>query len=244
MTLRTEQRTIARRVLREMARLWPQLDPERIDETWPPLVALIERVVASEHSVASQVGIAEYLALRGAEGVTSVFLPSPAALALEAVRTSLTVTGPVAMKLAIRRGLPRPQASKLALVQLQGAAARHVLNGVRDTTLAAVAADPEVLGWARIARPGGCAFCVMLSTRGGVYRSKETALTSKSGTAYHDHCGCVTQPIFSETWSPPSYMRRFEELYESSTRDSYGKDKQRAFAVALAQSREKQQMAA
>lgn len=49
-------------------------------------------------------------------------------------------------------------------------------------------------GWARV--PTGaetCAFCLMLSSRGGVYRSQQVASTGFSGKKYHGHCDC--QPV-------------------------------------------------
>ena len=46
-------------------------------------------------------------------------------------------------------------------------------------------------GWARV--PSGattCAFCLMLSSRGAVYRSDAVAKFGFSGKRYHGHCDC------------------------------------------------------
>lgn len=237
MALATEQRTLADRLIRLIAQLWPMLDLDRLDETWPALMSLVEGHVQREHEMAARVAVAEYLAARAAAGVAGVFIPPIVALPLDKLRTSLTVTGPIAYKVARRRGFTPAKASKLALVQLQGAAARHALAGARNTTLQAVAADSEARGWARVPRPNACAFCLMLATRGGAYRSKSTALSSKSGSSYHDHCGCTAQPIFTDVWTPPKHVREAEELYAASTAGTSGKATLRAFEQALREQR-------
>lgn len=237
MALATAQREIVRRLITIITTLWPTLDLERLDETWPALLSLLEFHISTEHQMAARVAIEHYLADRAVASVSSVFVPQASELNIEALRTSLTVTGPVAYKLARRRGLTQPAASKLALVSLQGAAARHTLSGARDTTLAAVAEDPEARGWARVPRANACAFCLMLATREGAYRTKESATTSKDGKRYHDACGCVATAIFSDVWTPPRHVQRASELYAASTADVSGKAKLHAFDKALRQQR-------
>lgn len=238
MTLRAEQVTISQRLLKRIREIWPLFDPERIDETWPLVLGPVGEAVAEEHTAASDVAISEYLAARAVAGVAGIFVPRPAALAVAAVRTSLTVTGPVAMKIALRAGATPRRASKLALVQFQGAATRHALAGVRQTTLQAVSEDAEVRGWARLPKADACPFCLLLATRGGVYKSKATALTEQSGQSYHDHCGCVAQPIFTENWNAPAHVRRAEELYVQSTAGLTGKEARDAFAAAVTADRQ------
>lgn len=237
MSLATEHRTLVDRLIRLIAQLWPMLDLERLDETWPSLMSLIEGHVAREHEMAARVAIEHYLADRAVAGVTSVFVPQAAELNRDALLNSLAVTGPIAYKIARRRGFTEAKASKLALVQLQGAASRHALAGSRDTTLRAVAEDPESRGWARVPRRNACAFCLMLATRGGAYRSKDTALTSKSGGSYHDHCGCVAVAIFDDAWTAPKHVRDAEELYVTSTARTSGRESIRAFERALREQR-------
>lgn len=237
MALATEQRSLADRLIKLIASLWPMLDLERLDETWPALMSMIEGQVAREHELAARIAVAEYLAARTAAGISTMFIAPVAALGVEALRTSLTVTGPIGYKIARRRGFTPSKASRLALTQLQGAASRHALAGARDTTLQAIAADPEASGWARIPRANACAFCLLLATRGGAYRSKSSALSSKSGSSYHDHCGCVVQPLFSGTWTPPAHVQAAEELYAASTARVTGKEKVRAFERAVREQR-------
>lgn len=108
---------------------------------------------------------------------------------------------------------------------LAGGTQRMVANGARDTIMQSAIADPVRVGYARIPRPGCCAFCGMLASRGAVYSSREAAggvvgrgvdpseTAGKVGgqgagrkargsrvlgaSKFHDHCHCVTAPVFS-----------------------------------------------
>lgn len=62
-----------------------------------------------------------------------------------------------------------------ALDRLAGATQRAVFDGARETTMLNVDLVPGTR-WAREARPGACAFCRMLATRGAVYRTEADAL--------------------------------------------------------------------
>ncbi|WP_159844897.1 VG15 protein [Nocardia sp. CY41] len=62
-----------------------------------------------------------------------------------------------------------------ALSRLGGAAQRSIWNANRDTIIGNSDREPGAT-WARVARPGACAFCAMLATRGAVYTSREAAL--------------------------------------------------------------------
>lgn len=76
---------------------------------------------------------------------------------------------------------------------------RHILNGHRETMwLSAMAAGN---GYARKPEPGACSFCLMLASRGAVYRSKEHAArvgapgvvlrgNASAGDRFHDNCRC------------------------------------------------------
>ena len=44
--------------------------------------------------------------------------------------------------------------------------------------------------WRRVPEFGACPWCLMLATRGAVYRSQTTAKTARGKSAYHRHCKC------------------------------------------------------
>lgn len=75
------------------------------------------------------------------------------------------------------------------LAPLMGAVRRLVLDPARQTIVDSSDADPKSVGWQRNVRPTGCDFCVMLSGRGGIYRSEKSATF-----ASHDHCTCTASP--------------------------------------------------
>lgn len=249
-TLAKQQQGIVQDLLRLLVALFPSLEPERITDTWPGLLMALVNEVDAAHTAAGQAAVGVYMDARKAAGTnTPPFRPALAQLdedGLKRLRASLTITGPVALMRALRRGETPGMARKLALVQLQGTATRYALAGARDTTVNAVAADPVALGWARVPRPDACPFCLMLGTRavGGeddrtLYHSKESAGRtggrSKRGAdqAYHDHCRCEVVGVFTPDWSPPDHVLAAEELWKTSTAGKSGAKARKAFADAV-----------
>jgi hypothetical protein len=96
-----------------------------------------------------------------------------------------------------------------ALSDATAAVQRMIALGDRNTIALNVRRDPARARWARYASATACAFCAMLATRGGVYRSEDTA-----GAAYHKSCACVAVPI----WTPADYD---EAPYVADWRESY-----------------------
>lgn len=83
-----------------------------------------------------------------------------------------------------------------------------IMGTIANTTLLNVEDDPQGVGWQRIARATGCDFCIMLTGRGGVYRTEKSA-----SFAAHEHCSCTAVP----SWDPtaPEVPAR---CYEASKR--------------------------
>lgn len=78
---------------------------------------------------------------------------------------------------------------------------RLVLQPYRDTLQESAWASGAA--WARV--PSGaqpCAFCLMLASRGAVYRSAETA---GDGSEYHGDCRCVPELVRDESDYPAGY---------------------------------------
>ena len=69
-------------------------------------------------------------------------------------------------------------------------------------------------GWARVpSSREPCAFCLMLASRGGVYRSEKVAKTGFSGKKYHGDCHCV--PVLVR--GPEDYPKGYDPdaLYDA-----------------------------
>ncbi|WP_280429725.1 hypothetical protein [Nocardia brasiliensis] len=75
-------------------------------------------------------------------------------------------------------------------------------------------------GWARmLTGRDNCAFCVVLSSRGAVYSSKEAAIEGANGDEYHVGCDCVAVAVFDrDTWPGWKDARRLDALYRQATK--------------------------
>jgi hypothetical protein len=62
---------------------------------------------------------------------------------------------------------------------------------MRGTILGNTHVDEDAIGWSRVARPGACKLCVMLSDKGAVF-SEATATF-----AAHTDCHCAARPEFA-----------------------------------------------
>ena len=67
-------------------------------------------------------------------------------------------------------------------------------------------------GWARVPVNDTCNFCIMLASRGGVYRTERLALLGFSGKTYHGDCDCVPVLVRDERDYPEGYFP--DDLYE------------------------------
>ena len=112
---------------------------------------------------------------------------------------------------------------------VQGVAERATLDVGRNTLLEAIHRDRHARGWARVVEPGACSFCIMLATRGAVYRQVSGNFRA------HNNCRCTLEPIFGP-WEPSAQMRQWQALYKSSTRGLSGAGARRAFRQAVGSS--------
>lgn len=78
-----------------------------------------------------------------------------------------------------------------ALRLLSRRVAGTVMGRSRNTVVLSAAAAGS--GWCRVPERGACWFCLMLASRGAVYRSRDTALGSRG--RYHAHCRCVAAEV-------------------------------------------------
>lgn len=87
------------------------------------------------------------------------------------------------------------------LPELIGSLGRAVRGGSRDTIFRSVRRAKTL--WARVPGVKACWFCLMLASRGAVYRSKDTALiASKTGGAFHDYCDCMVIESYTDADLP------------------------------------------
>ena len=89
------------------------------------------------------------------------------------------------------------------------------------------------VGWARV--PTGsetCSFCLMLASRGGVYRSKQIAKLGTNGKKYHGACDCTPVLVRDESDYPEGYdPGALFDVYDSAV--SAAGDKTRSNTKAI-----------
>lgn len=176
--------------IRSMQAVWPALDWNRLDETFPAWLAATRGLVERDHAKAAQMAGLYVEALRRAEKAAGTATVQLATLDPERLTTALRVTSLVALKRGAAAGMPASVAMPRAFVQASGSATRLILNGGRDTIRETVAADPEARGWQRVGSGRTCDFCSMLLGRGAVYTEATADFAS------HDHCACSAEPVY------------------------------------------------
>ncbi|MFD8789276.1 VG15 protein [Streptomyces vinaceus] len=96
---------------------------------------------------------------------------------------------------------------------LAGEAQSIVEDGGRDVIGEGVDNDPGALAYMRVTDGNACYFCVMLASRGAVYRSKSTAGHSQI-RKFHPNCGCSAVPIFSRKYDYPQETKDAVALWK------------------------------
>lgn len=138
------------------------------------------------------------------------------------------------------------------LARVQSGMQKALADEARSQMITAVDGDDEALGFARIARPDACAWCLSLafrsSTRGvevgrhyGVYKSRKSAGQLPNGAAdlnrFHTNCNCTVEPIFDAAFVPAPHILDAERLYNEATVDSKPRERLNDFRRALAAQR-------
>lgn len=114
---------------------------------------------------------------------------------------------------------------------------RHVKAGARRQAVGLSLVDAQAKGWARTS--GGtssCSFCLMLISRGPVYRSRETAEQRKDSKTFHNRCDCVAVPVFNKQTFPgrDEYLAA-SKLWAKSTKGKSGPAALAAFRLAISE---------
>lgn len=227
---RRQQQAVRAQTLRELAVLYPALDLDELDASWPVFAVAVGALVARQRRRSAGVASAYLRAMRlahGLDGAAGIRLAEP--VAADRLATSLHATSVGAAKRATAAGLQGVAVRETAFVQSSGAVARHVLDGGRETVMRSTAAMPDAKGWHRVASPSACTFCRTLAGRDELYRSE-----ASGDFGSHDHCGCDAEPVFwaAETGVSPEDYRRKVAPYVPSAREetpAFSRAAQRAY---------------
>jgi hypothetical protein len=195
---RASQVSLSQRVLRSLIPLWGLLDGGRLDVTFSGWALAVGQVIGQHRDTSTLLATGYLRAARHQAGIPGEpIIVKAGPVDPVQLATSLRVTGPVAVKRSMLAGKPLPAALDDAFVQSSGAATRHVLAAGRDTVTQSIQADAAIAGYERVTAPGTtCKFCVMLATRGPVYKSSQTA--GQGIDRYHDHCRCAIAAVYRQ----------------------------------------------
>lgn len=98
---------------------------------------------------------------------------------------------------------------------LMGSTQRLVWQPFRETVFTSASSDPVRTGVARVPTgPATCQFCVMLASRGAVYKSK---LTAGDESKFHDDCDCMPTVVRTRDDYPDDFdLGLYKSLYAES----------------------------
>lgn len=215
---RREQAALGGRIAASAAHIVAsRLDTSNPERGWVHLLAELLALLRGGRDVSEQLAMEFYRYLRELEDAEGdppdrPTVPFPAAQAAG----SLWYTGPRMAQAMLARGDDASLAQRVG-VMVGRSAMRQTLNGGREVLRQAVVEDPAAWGWARITDADPCKFCLMLATRGPVYKSAHTA--GDSTNRYHDGCACSVVAVFK---GPPERPKRSPQARHASRRGADG----------------------
>jgi hypothetical protein len=216
---RRRQVLISASLTRDLARLWWTLfRPANPGPSWQPVRTAAAALIRDRRRQSAGVAGRYYREARQLAGVGGdVRIAEPVALPEERLLANVDITGIGSYSKAVRAGAAPGKAVDAGAVNLSGTGSRLALEGGRSVIAATAEDDGEAIGWARVTDGDSCSWCLMLVSRGAVYRSAETAGRLKNDQfvghgqfKFHDHCGCSAVPLFSRD---DPVLDRADDLY-------------------------------
>lgn len=234
------QLTLASLMQQAFTQMWPNvlpLTPRNLRRLMAGSTALLDQLSEVAISVATEA----YLDLRAEAGVTGpISVPrveTPPASAVEQMWAEVT------SGMDDLAALAEDEYAKLRDAY-DAELRRELADEARRTTVAAVEGDDKALGFARVARPDACYFCLTLAmrrTKGGrpgVYKTRTRAMIRRSdGEKYHTNCNCQVEAIFSTDFEFAPHILEAEKLYDKATENSKSGDSLNDFRNALRRQR-------
>lgn len=203
LTARQVQLTVRAALLRDVALLWPLLNPKNVDASFPAWLQAMKLLLTNYHQQAATAAGRSYLQARVSvieETAPRDLIKTAPTPPVEWLDRALGFAGPG----MLNRDLARPNT---ALTTTLGTSSRIVLDGARTTVLNTVHHDDKAVGWYRVTDGHPCAFCALLASRGIVYKSTTV------GFQAHNDCGCTGAPAFSRHQELPDISRRAAQVY-------------------------------
>lgn len=202
------------RMTADMWRLWPMLDYNRLDATYPLWSERVAELVARyEGEAVDRAG--EYLSdFFDANGLPSPTVFTPGSIPREQIESTLVAGSVASIKNATRAGRSATAALSAAFSSSSQFMVRLVRDSSRDTVRVTSLHDDSFGGWRRIGDGESCAFCTMLISRDAVYTESSVRFAS------HASCNCEVEPADQS-------LRRSVEEYRQSDRTARFSDEQK-----------------
>lgn len=221
--------------------MWSLLDPNDVDAGRDAWLAGMVPVVDQHYKQSATAGVSYYRSYSSAElGQLRDLSRIGAPLNADELTAALALHGPIRFKHLVSRGYDGARAFSISAVAVVGVATQYALDGGRLEIVGQAMRDGQALGFQRVASGGACAFCLMLTSNGPVYKSRGTA-----GFQAHDNCKCQPEPVFSragawteqataarQIWDETGDLNSFRRAIERP--EMHGLDAQSALFAALA----------
>lgn len=235
----------------ELASLWASLDLADLRGSLPTFTAAVALRVQQHARASATLATRHYATQRKVAGVVGRFTPRPASPP-PVSQIASTVSWATQPLWTSNPTSPPPSGGPSPLQQAQqrlsGATQRLVTGTGTTTTVANVKADPKAKGYARQPEPNACSFCLMLASRGAVYKQDRAGgrgdsfaasnrkfrgdLNDPSTIKVHDHCHCQPAPFWG-SYEPSPEVDAAERLWVESTHGLSGHAAQVAFRRAV-----------
>lgn len=238
-THQAAQVALALLVAAALAKLWPHLlaDPSKV----PAFKAAVAQEVRQHAAASATLAVRHYAGQRQAAGVTAPFRPQVAEL------PSVEEIGAMVDEALAGLDLRVPDELTVAQDRLATMAGSTVLDTGGRTLLGNIGQDRAARGYARVPEAGACAFCLMLASRGAVYKHDRSGGRGDSFAAsnarfhdgkvpssikVHDNCECQPEPVFG-AYEPTARARAGEALWVLATRGRSGQRARDAYRAAV-----------
>lgn len=241
-TSQAAQAALGLLVAAAIVKLWPSLDLLHLRQALPAFKAAVAVEVRRHAQASATLAARQYRADRVRAGVGGGFTPVPAdpPSVAQVAQTVDWALQPLWNSNVVAALIGQPEADPTealpssgsaiadAKARLASASERLVLNTGGATITDSVLADRKAKGYVRVTEPDPCWLCVMLATRGMVYKEHSFDAANARFTAppdfpdaelsarAHDNCRCHLAPVFS-AYEPTAREREWSRIYQDAT---------------------------
>lgn len=222
------QEAVAALAVPSIRAAWSLWDASRVAESLPMFREAVGAVVGRYGQAASALSVQHFRAVRSDAGLAGRVDVPPVFDVPDGFIDEAMVEALAEAEADIEK----------AMAYLNSQAEHLILEQGRRQMFTAVQADRAAKGWARVANPGACSFCLMLALRAGaglLYRSKAGAnfrAHTRRPNGSGGDCKCTVEPVFGQ-YEPPARVREAAKVWTDATKGRSGRDARTAFRQAI-----------